>query len=125
MNTRRYAIAAAVALAGFSALFAVLPSRGAGTKVVMKGFRYRPSAVRVATGGAVSFSNEDDVTHTATCQGRGCPKDSGDIQPGLFKTLTFGRPGTYQIVCRYHGQAGMIATVTVASRSTASPSPSP
>lgn len=135
MKKRRYVVASVVAVAGFAALFAVLPSEGAGAKVRMRGNQYRPSTLRIPIGGAISFTNSDDVTHTATCQGHGCPKDSGDIQPGLIRTLTFARAGTFHIVCRYHGEAGMIATVTVGAVSTprptisasptASPSPSP
>lgn len=127
MKRRRYVVAAVVAVGGFAALFAVLPSEGAGAKIRMEGNQYRPSTIRIPAGGAISFANEDDVTHTATCQGRGCPKDSGDIQPGLFRTLTFSRAGTYHMVCRYHGEAGMIATVNVgpapSPASTTSPSP--
>jgi plastocyanin len=113
MKKRRYVIAAVVAVAGFSALFAVLPSQGAGFKVRMEGNRYRPDVIRIAEGGAITFANEDDVTHTATCQGRGCPKDSGDIHPGQIKTITFPRAGSYTMFCVYHGQAGMTAAVTV------------
>ncbi len=128
MKQRRYVIAAVVALAGFGALFAVLPSEGAGVDVAMRGNRYRPDTIRIDVGGAVSFFNEDKVTHTATCQGRGCPGDPGDIAPGLLRTLTFNRAGTFHIVCRYHGEGGMIATVTVGTTAPApavSPSPSP
>ena len=113
MGKRRYVVAAVVAVAGFSALFAVLPSQGAGVDVRMQGNRYRPDSVTIGEGGAITFTNEDDVTHTATCDGRGCPRDSGDIYPGQLKTLTFPQPGSYTIVCRYHGQAGMTAAVTV------------
>jgi plastocyanin len=127
MNKRRYVVASVIAVAGFASLFAVLPSKGAGREVVMSGNQYRPATVRIPVGGAITFTNEDRVTHTATCQGAGCPKDSGDIQPGLFKTLTFTRAGTFHMVCRYHGEAGMIATVTVggAPPKRSSPSPSP
>lgn len=113
MGKRRYVVAAVVAVAGFSALFAVLPSQGAGVDVRMEGNQYRPDEVTIGAGGAVTFTNDDDVTHTATCQGRGCPKDSGDIHPGQLKTLTFSRSGSYAIVCRYHGEGGMVAAVTV------------
>lgn len=92
-------------------MFAVLPSKGAGREVKLVGFRYEPAAVTIAEGGAITFRNDSKVTHTATC--RGCRLDSGDIQPGMFKTLTFPRPGRFVIYCRYHGQAGMLATVTV------------
>ena len=113
MNKRRYVVAAVVAMGGFSALFAVLPSQGAGVEVKMEGNQYRPDTIRLREGGAITFVNEDDVTHTATCQGVGCPKDSGDIHPGQIKTITFRREGSFAVFCRYHGQAGMTAAVTV------------
>ena len=125
MRKRRYVIASVIALAGFAALFAVLPSQGSGLEVRMLGNRYLPSAIEIPVGGAITFQNEDEVTHTATCQGRGCPRDSGDIQPGLLKTVTFATAGDYHIVCRYHGEAGMIATVTVGTRRSPRASPSP
>ena len=114
MKKRRYVVAAIVAVAGFSALFAVLPSQGAGLRARLEGNRFHPTTIKIKAGGAITFTNEDEVTHTATCQGKGCPKDSGDIYPGQLKTLTFNRPGTFALICRYHGQGGMTAELTVA-----------
>ncbi|MGH2727424.1 MAG: cupredoxin domain-containing protein, partial [Actinomycetota bacterium] len=101
-------------------------------EVRMRGNQYRPATIRIPVGGAITFENDDEVTHTATCQGQGCVRDSGDIRPGLMKTLTFTRAGTYHVICRYHGEQGMIATVTVGGSSgrqspspTASPSATP
>jgi plastocyanin len=111
VKTRRYAVASVIAVAGFAALFAVLPSKGAGREVKLVGFRYQPAAVSIERGGAVTFTNDSKVTHTATCSG--CRLDTGDIQPGMFKTLTFPATGRFTIFCRYHGNAGMVATVTV------------
>lgn len=134
MKRRRYVLASVIAAAGFAALFAVLPSQGSGSEVVMRGNRYRPATIRIGVDGAITFTNEDRVTHTASCQGKGCPRDPGDIQPGLFRTLTFTRAGTFHVVCRYHGEGGMIATVVVGGpapspsptpTTTTSPSPSP
>ena len=133
MHRRRNAAAALIAVAGFAALFAVLPSKGAGKKVVLSGFRFHPGVIQVAVGGAVTFENKSKVTHTATCEG--CPQDTGDIQPGLLKTLTFTRAGSYRLFCIYHGSQGMVARLTVgaaaspraptASSPTPPPSPSP
>jgi plastocyanin len=134
MKKRRYVVASVIAVAGFSALFAVMPSQGSGVEVRMRGNQYRPATVRIPVGGAITFENEDEVTHTATCQGQGCPRDSGDIQPDTFKTLTFASAGTVHMVCRYHGELGMVATVIVgratpavtpAATPTSSPSPTP
>ena len=113
MKKRRYVVASVIAVAGFSALFAVMPSQGAGATVRMRGNQYRPASIRIPVGGAITFTNEDEVTHTAPCQGRGCPRDSGDIRTGTFKTLTFANAGTVHMVCRYHGELGMVATVIV------------
>jgi plastocyanin len=112
VKRRRYVVASVIAVAGFAALFAVLPSQGAGTKVRMVGVRYRPDTIRIAAGGAVTFHNESKVVHTATCAG-GCRLDSKDIQPGTIRTLTFPKAGTYQLFCRYHGTQGMVARLTV------------
>ena len=112
MKRRRYVIASVVALAGFAALFAVLPSQGAGTKVRITGLRYRPESIKIAAGDAITVHNDSKLVHTATCFG--CPVDSKDIQPGTIHTLTFPKAGTYQLYCRYHGQsAGMVARLVV------------
>ena len=110
-HRRRYLVASVIALAGLGALFMALPSQGAGLKVRLIGIRYRPAAFTIHAGGAVTFQNESKFTHTATCPK--CEVDSGDIQPGALTTLTFTKVGTFQLVCRYHGEQGMVATVTV------------
>jgi plastocyanin len=112
---RRYTVASVIAVAGFAALFAVLPQRGAGVQVRMAGFAFRPAQISVKADGAVTFTNDSKFTHTATCPDCGIdgPLDSGDIQAGTFKTLTFPKAGTFQLFCRYHGEQGMIAEVTI------------
>ena len=112
MKGRRYAVASAVALAGFGALFMLLPGRGAGLKVTIERFRYRPAAITVHAGGAATFYNPTKFTHTATCPK--CGVDSGDIQPQTFSTLTFPKAGRFELYCRYHRDSnGMVAVVTV------------
>jgi plastocyanin len=112
VKPRRYVVASVVALAGFAALFAVLPSQGAGRKVTIAEFRYRPASIKIAVGRAITVHNDTKLVHTATCFG--CPVDSRDIQPGTIHTLTFTKAGTYQLYCRYHGQSrGMVARLVV------------
>jgi len=110
-HRRRYLVASVIALAGVGALFMALPSQGAGLKVRLLGIRYQPAAFTIHAGGAVTFQNDSKLTHTATCPK--CHLDTGDIQPGQLKTLSFPKAGTFQLVCRYHGEQGMVATVTV------------
>jgi plastocyanin len=111
VKRRRYTVASVIAVAGFAALFAVLPSQGAGKKVKLVGVAFKPASITVSVDGAITFENDSKVTHTATCPA--CRLDTGDIQPGTFKTLTFPKAGTFQIVCRYHGEQGMVAQVVV------------
>lgn len=100
-----------LAIASFAALFAVLPSTGAGTEVRMEDFRFRPAAVEIPVGDAITFDNQSGSTHTAGCDG--CPFDTGDVRPGLQRTVTFAKPGRFAIVCRYHGGRGMTGVITV------------
>jgi len=111
MKRRRDVVASVIALAGFGALFMALPSHGAGLKVSIVGISYHPATIKLHAGGAATFYNDTKVVHTATCPA--CHLDTGDIQPGTFKTLTFPKPGTYQVLCRYHGDQGMVASVVV------------
>lgn len=112
------------AAAAFAALFAVLPPTGTGRKVSMVAaagsYRFRPAAVRVDAGGAVTFFNDSKVTHTATCDG--CPWDTGDLFPGQLRTLRFDRALAVRFSCRYHGEGGMRGTLAV-GRATAPPAP--
>lgn len=121
MKRRRYTVAAVLAVAGFSALIAVLPSNGAGREVTLENFRFRPATIQIPVGGAITFENTSKTTHTATCET--CPQDTGDVQPGMLKTLTFPRAGTFRLFCRYHGEGGMIAQLTVGRAGSSSPSP--
>jgi len=111
VKRRRYIVASLIALAGVGALVMALPSQGAGLKVRLLGIRYRPATFTIHAGEAVTFKNDSRYTHTATCPK--CGIDSGDIQPGALKTVTFPKAGTFQLVCRYHGEQGMVATLTV------------
>jgi plastocyanin len=109
---RRYAVASAIALVGFGALFMALPGRGSGLKVDIFRFRYTPAAIAVHVGGSATFYNKTRLTHTATCPK--CGVDSGDIQPQMFSTLTFPTAGRFELYCRYHRESnGMVAVVTV------------
>jgi plastocyanin len=114
--------------AAFAALFAVLPATPTGRKVEMvraDGFRFRPTTVRIALDGAVTFTNNSRVTHTATCTG--CPRDfdTGDVFPGASRTVRFARAGVYRFACRYHGARGMAAVLVVGSAPGPAAGPSP
>jgi len=114
-KSTRLAIAGALVVAAFAALFAVLPPSGPGIKVEMKRaggtYRFRPATVRVPLGGAVTFFNDSDVTHTATCPA--CGFDTSDVLPGKLEVITLTKAGTFRFSCRYYGADGMVGTVIV------------
>jgi len=70
---------------------------------------YAPNPATVAVGGAVTWTNNDTVTHTST--GDGGTWDSGNIAPGATFSRTFSSSGTFRYHCTIH--PGMIGTVNV------------
>jgi hypothetical protein len=117
---RRFAIVPVVVL--LSAVFMVLKPHVPGTTVALRDFRYSPSALVLRVGDAVSFVNDSKLTHTATCTN--CTLDTGDVQPGLSRSITFREPGVYLFACRYHGDRGMTMQITVGGNGGATPAAS-
>lgn len=68
--------------------------------VEMRGFEFRPAAVRVAVGDTVVFVNRDVVPHTATADGRGW--DSANLAAGGSWALVVRRKGEERYTCLYH-----------------------
>jgi len=111
MKKAAFGLVAIVALLG--AFFMTLSPHANGPTVRM-GAAFTPATLQIRTGEAVTFSNRTRQTHTAT----GNRVDTGDVQPGLEKTLTFGTAGTYALVDRYGA-----GSVTVVVTAPASPTP--
>ena len=64
--------------------------------------------LHVPVGATVTWKNDHTQPHTATSAGN---FDTGSIQPGESKTVTFDKAGTYSYICSFH--PFMNATVTV------------
>ena len=122
MSLRRFALAAAVLFicSGCGSSYSTpttptTPSGGGnGTPVTIVGgasalttTAYSPSPVTIAVGGSVTWTNNDNTTHTST----GSTWNSGSIAPGGKYTATFSTAGTYTYHCTIH--PGMTGTVTV------------
>lgn len=84
------------------------PEAAPGEDVTVAGFAFQPDAVNVDQGATVTWTNDDDVAHTATAQ-----DGSFDVSlsPGGSGSHTFDEPGTYTYVCSLHPQ--MTGEVTV------------
>jgi plastocyanin len=84
------------------------PPVSGGAKVSIKYFAYNPQSLTIKVGTTVTWTNEDNATHTVTA-------DTGvfnaSINPGKSVSFTFTIAGTYQYHCDPHPD--MIGTIVV------------
>ncbi len=73
--------------------------------------QFVPGALEVAAGTIVTWTNDDQRTHTVTSD-EGAELDSGDIYPGGTYSHNFGRPGTYFYHCS-HDPTRMFGQIVV------------
>ena len=78
-------------------------------KIDIADFKYDPEAVTVEAGSEVTWTNSDEAAHTATADDSSF--DTGDLDQGDSKSVTFDEPGTFTYYCRFH--PFMKATVEV------------
>jgi quinohemoprotein ethanol dehydrogenase len=57
--------------------------------------------MRVKAGTSVSFTNVGDTPHSATAFQNG-NWDTGVLEKGQSKTITFDKPGNYYYICALH-----------------------
>jgi plastocyanin len=79
--------------------------------VTIKNFKFNPATIQIAAGDVVSWTNEDNATHTVTAEDGGF--DSGNLDNGdePFEHA-FDKAGEFPYVCARHGT--MKGSVTVA-----------
>jgi plastocyanin len=78
-------------------------------KVDISDFKFVPESVTVEAGAELTWTNSDDAPHTATADDSSF--DTGDLDQGDSKAITFDEPGTFSYYCRFH--PFMKATVEV------------
>jgi plastocyanin len=93
-----------------AALAAVLLAAGCGgsgisgpaektTEVTMaKSYRFDPERIEIQAGQTVTWTNEDNFTHTVQVDG----EEDHEVDRGENVSITFDEPGTYQYVCTLH-----------------------
>src|SRR5215204_4697643 len=89
------------------------------TTVRIVNLAFDPAQITIATGTAVSWSNEDSVPHTVTSIDG--VFDSGIFDPEANFTWTFAQPGSFPYACQLHPQ--MQGTVVAEGEAVASASP--
>jgi len=81
----------------------------AATEVEMvKSYSFDPKVIEIEAGETVTWTNEDNFTHTVQVEGQGDHK----VEQGESVEITFDEPGTYDYVCTLHSQ-DMEGTVIV------------
>jgi plastocyanin len=69
------------------------------TEVQMaKSYRFEPRLIRVSAGDTVTWTNDDNFTHTVQVDGQA----DHEVGRGKSVSLTFERPGRYHYVCTLH-----------------------
>lgn len=82
----------------------------AAANVSIANFAFGPASVTVHVGDAVTFTNNDGVTHTVTFKDGSAGTDS--LEPGQSFTRKFDHAGTFDYFCSFHPY--MTGTVVVA-----------
>jgi plastocyanin len=75
-------------------------------------YRFAPTAIVVAKGSTVTWTNHDNFTHSVQFLNGGLPSNPLLMQPGQSVTFTFDTAGTFQYQCHLHPQ-NMKGSVTV------------
>jgi plastocyanin len=80
-------------------------------------FAFSPQKVTIPVGGSVTWTNSDEVAHTATASDNSF--DSGNMATGQSWTHIFTKAGKYAYICTYH--PNMTGTITVQAPATPTP----
>jgi plastocyanin len=71
------------------------------TEVAMaKSYRFDPKAIEIRAGDRVTWTNEDNFTHTVQVDGQ----EDHKVERGESVSIAFPQPGTYRYVCTLHRQ---------------------
>jgi len=71
------------------------------TEVTMaKSYRFDPKVIEIEAGQTVTWTNEDNFTHTVEVDGQ----DDHKVDRGDSVSIKFDSPGTYDYVCTLHRQ---------------------
>ena len=113
MSPRRSLLPAAVVLVA-TVVAAGCGSTGssepvATTKVSMaKSYRFDPGTIEIKAGDTVTWTNNDNFTHTVKVDGQ----EDHKVGRGDSVSITFDKPGSYHYVCTLHSK-DMDGTVIV------------
>ena len=103
MTSLRVALAASLALIVVVAVCGASESSKpvATTEETMaKSYRFDPKTIEIKVGQSVTWTNEDNFTHTVQVDGQ----EDHQVEQGESIALTFDTPGTYHYTCTLHSK---------------------
>ena len=104
--TRRGSIGVIVVLMlGLGTVAPAWSADGAVAAAAIRVFQFQPGTLEVRSGSRVTWTNQDDITHTVTSGVPGNPDGRFDIElagKGTGGSATFGAPGVYPYFCAKH-----------------------
>ena len=99
-TARRGALALLLAAIILFVLGSLEIARGATHAVAIADFAFAPATLTITAGDTVTWTNEDQIEHTATSTTGAF--DSGLLGQGASYSFTFTTPGTYAYLCTPH-----------------------
>jgi plastocyanin len=67
---------------------------------MVKSYRFDPKVIEINAGDTVTWTNEDNFTHTVEVDGQ----EDHKVEQGESFSITFDTPGTYHYVCTLHSK---------------------
>jgi plastocyanin len=67
---------------------------------MVKSYRFDPQTIEIEAGATVTWTNDDNFTHTVQVDGR----DDRKVERGESVSVGFDTPGTYHYVCTLHSR---------------------
>jgi plastocyanin len=82
-----------------------LPQDGVVASAAIRVFQFQPGVLAIRAGTRVTWTNEDDITHTVTSGLPGSPDGRFDVRligKGTSGSARFSEPGVYPYFCTRH-----------------------
>ena len=92
------ALAAFLAAAGCGGSGVSGPAERTTEVTMAKSYRFDPERIEIQAGQTVTWTNEDNFTHTVQVDGQ----EDHKVDRGDSVSITFDKPGTYEYVCTLH-----------------------
>jgi plastocyanin len=67
---------------------------------LVKSYRFDPKVIEIKAGDTVTWTNEDNFTHTVEVDGQ----EDHKVEQGESFSIKFDTPGTYHYVCTLHSK---------------------